>query len=352
MINLKFGLKSRLIRPFGVNCAEYNMSLRPARSQQCMKYNTSITLHSFSRVNSPARRMAFKGLSALLLILAMTIYWRYLHGLSHVSNPALVQIVSEAKTLVKPAPDIASTAPVLPAVKNSVSQMPSTLTPAVKSPVAQAEAVPAAATPVIAQPARSAIIKALPASIVAQRSPASRPLSQFKESDQLLKAGQQAFYNLLDAARAYPDAYGFLPDDSLQLARLGAPIQVYQVTEQDCVRYRAGQPVKPLLKPMARWEFPVFIGDQIRCMVQVTYSGHNYVPGDGSKMLGMSWNKILAKWPASKGFHPQLLVNPEIPCFYFTVPELDVQNVTDTNEMIFSDDADLSPAAVILASWR
>jgi len=178
----------------------------------------------------------------------------------------------------------------------------------------------------------------------------TQPQSVTKPSP-LLQAANVAFGNLIDLANTHPDACGFLPNDSLLHAKLGAPVQVYEVAAGDRSRYQAGQAIKSLFKPTERWMFPVMIGDQIRCMVQVKSNGHDYVPGEPSKILGVAWNKIMEKWPVTAGFHPQLIVNPEMPGYYFSVPELAQQNLTDTDQMIYSP-GDLSPASVILASWR
>jgi len=85
--------------------------------------------------------------------------------------------------------------------------------------------------------------------------------------------------------------------------------------------------------------------------VEVNQVGHDYVPGKGNKSLAMAWGKIQEKWPVEEGFHPLLLVNAAVPGFYFTVPELPMQNITDTIEMFYLNPG-TSPADVILASWR
>jgi len=278
-------------------------------------------------------------------------YWRYLHSLSHVSAPALRQIAAAARSVPQPLPNLAPTAP--------VAQTPVAPVPVVK-PAAPpvVVAAPVVAAPMVAAPPVQVpvakvvpVVKAPPVAVAARRTPVSLPPRPLTEADQLAQAAKQAFGGVIDMAYKYPDACGFKPDDVLMDARMGAAIPVYQITAPDRAKYQAGQPLQPLLKPADRWVFPVLIGDQVRCMVQVTHTGHNYVPGGGSRTLGLAWNKILAKWPAAQGFHPQLLINPDIPGYYFTVPELAEQNLTDTDKMIFFND-DPSPAAVILASWR
>jgi hypothetical protein len=321
-----------------------------------MKYNPSITVFSFGRTGLVMKRRNFYGLMGLLLVLASWFYWLYLQHLTHVGGYSASRFFSAAKAVsqVQPTVPAARLAPVL---KNPVVPTPAPPAPVAKPVVPKAVTTPAMAAPVAtAPPVRMIIAKGvkmiLPPISAPMSKPAIRPQPQcFSETDPLSQAGLQAFGGLINMAGISPDTCGFLPDDLLLDARLGEPIPVYQISDQECANYHAGQPVKPLLKPADRWVFPVLIGTQIRCMVQVTRNGHNYVPGSGSKMLALAWNKILEKWPAAEGFHPQLLIHPEIPGYYFTVPELAEQTITETDQMIFSH-GDLSPAAVTLASWR
>ena len=180
---------------------------------------------------------------------------------------------------------------------------------------------------------------------------AQRTYRVHTDQERLVMAGQTAFDNVMDLANKYPDAYGFQAGDFLSDAKLGQPIAVYTIAESDRVNYQNGQPVKPLLKPARQWVFPVLMNDRICCMVEVSQAGREYVPGKGNKSLAMAWNKINEKWPAEDGYHPLLVVNPEVPGFYFTVPELPQQNLTDTIEMFYFHPG-TSPADVILASWR
>ena len=166
-----------------------------------------------------------------------------------------------------------------------------------------------------------------------------------------MRAGMTAFGNVMEQVSKYPDAYGFGPEDTFTATKLGDPIQIYTIAEEDRAKYKAGQAIKPLLKPTESWVFPVLAGDRICCMVQVNYTGRDYVPDKGSKLLGLAWNKITQRWPVEKGYHPCLVVTQDIPGYYFTVPELPDQNLTDIVQMFYIRPT-LSPADVILASWR
>jgi hypothetical protein len=209
------------------------------------------------------------------------------------------------------------------------------------------------ATPAPVEPAAVPVAVAVAAPVItyAPAPVAQRTYRVHTDQERLVMAGQTAFDNVMDLANKYPDAYGFLAGDFLSNAKLGEPIVVYTIGESDRVNYRNGQPVKPLLKPARQWVFPVLMGDRICCMVEVSQTGHEYIPGKGNKSLAMAWNKINEKWPAEDGCHPMLVVNPEVPGYYFTVPELPQQNLTDTIEMFYFHPG-TSPADVILASWR
>ncbi len=307
-----------------------------------MKSSLSISAASLGGVGSPAaKKFLFLGLAALLLAAAAAGgYWKFLKPASLVSAAAQ-KMVSSAPTFAKPVANAAPQAPLVAKAQEPVAiEVKVAPVASAPAPVSVEKAMAAPALP--ARPAAKKVIA---------RTATGLPLAPQQKSDPLFRAGELAFYNLIDSAKVYPDAYGFMPDESLLDARMGEAIPVCQVAEADRANYQSGQPIKPLLKPADSWAFPVLIGDQVRCMVLVMRTGSKYVPGVGSKMLGHAWNKILAKWPAAEGYHPQLVVNPKLPGYYFTVPELAEQNLTDTTEMVFSS-GHLSPAAVILSSWR
>ena len=292
-----------------------------------------------SRPSSPHRkwfRIAMITLGTLVLAL---IYWAYLHHLTH-GGRRVAPVVHAAPTAAvaqkNPAPAPTATTPV-------VAQTPTAPAPAVTAVPVQP-----------AQPAVQPVVKSVTAPGVqisfAQPVRHTAP-RQHTEQELLLMAGQTAFGNVMALAGKYPDSYGFMTEDYLDDAKLGDPIPIYTIAEEDRSKYRTGQPVQPLLKPCNRWVFPVMMGDRICCMVQVKKVGKEYVPGGGIKSLAQAWSKILENWPANQGYHPQLVVNPQIPGFYFTVPELSMPNMTDTVMMTYFNPC-TSPADVILASWR
>lgn len=253
-----------------------------------------------------------------------------------------------------PAPQVSS------AVKNSTeagiagawNHMLETINAAKAPPVAaphpqimvigSASAQPEAGIATIVAPVAAKPVAAKPAA------PRWRPLTA---EQRLARAGEVAMENMLIQATKYPDSYGFRAEDAFEKATLGKAIPIYTISEADRAKYQTGQRLQPLLKSTGQWMFPVLSGDHLCCMVKVKYDGHEYASGNSSKALADAWSVISEKWPAAAGFHPQLVVYPGMPGYYFTVPELPVPNVTDTVKMT-AYQPDVSPADVILASWR
>lgn len=220
----------------------------------------------------------------------------------------------------------------------------------VLTPSARAEAVQPAFQPAKPLP-QPATVAANRIPLKAQTSAAADRSQAQAAQQQLLHAAKAGYWEVMDNAVKNPDLYGFRPNDNLREAQLGDAIQVYTIPEQDRRSYQAGQPLKPLLKPTQEWVFPVTLGNRVCFMVQIRYDGHEYVIERGSRALAMVYDKIQQNWPVSEGYHPQLVMNPHLPTYYFTIPELPTPNITDTSEM-FGYNPSLSPAAVILASWH
>jgi hypothetical protein len=320
-----------------------------------IKFRVQFAGADFNLPRSSRGKWLRTGLLAALLTFAALAYWQYLrylsrphlpvaaHAVPAVPNPSTAHPTAPVAPPVAP-PDVKKVADdsIVAVGNNPVQVKPSQLVEAAPAatavpskPVATAVAAPTVA------PARAPVV---------QR-PVQRPYRVRTEQDRLLMAGQTAFANVIDLANKYPDAYGFQAGDFISDAKLGTPMPVYTIDESARANYRAGEPVRPLLKPAPDWVFPVLMGHRICCMVSVHRTGDDFVPGSGSKSLAMAWKKILEKWPADKGYHPLLVMNPDIPGYYFTVPELPVQNITDTVQMFLMHPSP-SPADVILASWR
>jgi hypothetical protein len=331
-----------------------------------LKFQFQFAGADFSRPSSPHRKWLRIGLVSLMLALAVAVYLEYLHYLLHGpqlalphfphlvhSTPAVPPAAAPAATTPASGQPTAPDAPsALPSLKKIADDSLLAAASLVANAVKMIPAIPAVPT-VRSEPAAKPVTVATAAPVVArmQKPVTTHPLRVRTEQERLYLAGQTAFANVIELADKYPDAYGFQAQDFLSDAKLGAPIPVYTIEESDRANYRAGQPVKPLLKPARQWVFPVMMGERICCMVEVRQDGHDFIPGTGNRSLGMAWSKIIEKWPAEAGYHPMLLVNSGIPGYYFTVPELPNQNITDTVQMFYFH-PDTSPAEVILASWR
>ena len=333
-----------------------------------LKFQFQFAGVDFHRPSSPHRKWLRIGLMTVAALLACVTYWFYLHHLTHGAHPVVrvvpSAVTTPAKTTSTPAtPTVPAAATatvaastttadaVVKAAKPHIIAVGNVLVEAVENvaTAAKAKIMPTAA-PVATVPVIETVPLATP-KVVSIKPATPRPMRVRTEQDRLMVAGATAMANVIELADKYPDSYGFESGDFLSNAKLGAAVPIYTIEESSRAAYQRGQAVKPLLKPVQRWVFPVLMGDRICCMVEVQKTGHDYVPGKGSKSLAMAWNKISEKWPAEAGFHPMLVMNPDVPGYYFTVPELPVQNITDVSEMFYLH-PDTSPAEVILASWR
>jgi hypothetical protein len=332
-----------------------------------LKFQFQFAGVDFNRPSSPWRKRVRIGLAALAAVLAAATYWFYLHHLTHRAQPVAhaAPLAAPAKPAVPPvpakanpaaaaAPTIASTltGPIAAAKKVAEAEKPRVA--AVSTVLADAAehianiAKPKAPTPgitIITGPVTRPVAK------TANRPATPMPMRVQSDAEKLALAGATAFANVVELADKFPDSYGFQVNDFLSTAKLGAPMQVYTIDESSRAAYQHGAAIKPLLKPANEWVFPVQMGDRLCCFVEVKRTGHDYEPGKGNKSLAMAWKKITEKWPTEAGYHPLLVMNPDVPGYYFTVPELPEQNMTDTSEMFYLH-PNTSPADVILASWR
>ncbi len=302
--------------------------------------------------NQRRKRWVIFGVSLALIGVC---YWQYLGYLSHGSFFFMQIRKPVPAATAKPVPARTITPPVTAPAEE---KMPTTMKLAAESTIvaaatAVADVVKLPAVPVSQTEAASAPAETM--TVVSVVSPAKskthRPKTPETPEQRLQRAGKLAMSHMLDQANKYPDAYGFTANDVFTETTMGDPIPVYTVAEKDRASYQAGQPVEKILKPANQWVFPVFAGARLCCMVEVTYNGHEYIPGNASKFLAMAWTKIADRWPVSEGYHPRLIVNPDFPGYYFTIPEHPMPNVTDTSQMFYLHPS-LSPADVILASWR
>lgn len=297
--------------------------------------------------------------AALFLLVGLACY-QYFFRMTHTQHAAAASYTRPvaavpAATVASPmAAPVAGPAAALPV---AVEQLADAGAQAVGNLVTEAAKAPVMAVPNTAPveaPAPAVAAVPVPTTVpfkIVAPPPARRAPRVLTPEQQMNVAAQIAMDNMLKMANKYPDAYGFGPMDSFEEAKLGQPIPVYTVAETDRAAYQPGQPLKPILTPAKEWVYPVLAGGRICCMVQVSSNGHEFIPGKATKALALAWTKINELWPEADGFHPVLVVNPRIPGYYFTIPEAGNPNITDTVQMFYSNPS-LSPAEVILASWR
>lgn len=337
-----------------------------------MKYQFQFAGANVSRRSAPQKNRWRIAILAAMLALAALAYANYLFNIFHLPFHrapvvAVARPVAATPVAAAPAKSAAKeSVAVATAVKTATDAAKVSVANPVVQPLTVAPTVPVAPAPTAATPVTPAVpvaaapvtpkvvsVTTIPASqIVSQPVPTvSRPIKEHTPQERLLLAGQAAFAMTMDMATKYPDAYGFRAEDVFADAKLGDPMPIYTVEESDRAAYKRGEPVKPILKEAKQWAFPVTVNHRVACMVTVTYSHHDYVPGKGSKILGMAWDKITEKWPPEEGYHPCIVINSAVPGYYFTVPELPQPNMTDIVRL-FDYHLNLSPADVILASWR
>ena len=320
----------------------------------------------------------YGGLALLAMAVGMYFWYLHLDAKHHVHNVAAKQVApaNPAPAKITPAAPAAPAAPpvVAPATpppapgqvavavaapvvdKTSISNS----VPAKDAPGSLGDSLLSVITPSAkaetAQPAFDSLkapdATVIPAARVPLRvSAPARPKAPLTDQQKLVQAAQDRLDRIIDMASKNPDIFGFSPEDKFDLVKLGDPIPVYTVPSAARDTYQEGQPIKALLQPVKQWLFPVVLNDEVRVLVPVRRVGNDYIADNCSRALAMVYEKIQNRWPASEGYHPQLVVNPNMTGYFFTVPELSIPNLTDTSEM-FEYNPSVSPASVILASWK
>lgn len=329
-------------------------------------------------------RRAVIGAAVFVLALGAFFYVRYLTNLTHhrvmtaasravvagITSGAASTVAATKATSLTATPKTVATAskteaqPALAAV--AVNNNPSNSVPAKAAPVSLGDSLmavlsPSAKAETIQAPLLPEPVTSAPATVPVARQPltvqafAPRAVNHapplLTDAQKLALVAQARLGSFIEMAVKNPDVFGFNSGEQVGNATLGEPIAVFTISDTDRKKYQTGQPLKPLLQATNEWIFPVVLDGSIRYMLPVRHVGDAYVPGPGSRALAIVYEKIQQRWPASEGYHPQLVVNPNISNYFFTVPELPEQNLTDTGDM-FQYNSNPSPASVILASWQ
>jgi len=123
--------------------------------------------------------------------------------------------------------------------------------------------------------------------------------------------------------------YGFASTDEMSAAQLGTPLQMHTLTPAALQKSSSSSTVSSLLSDTTMWFFPVLLQRQSKAMLVVDQEGGTWKAVSlGYAGLGHELNQLLAEWPESKGFHPQLVAVFQAKQFYFTVREVDDFNLT------------------------
>jgi hypothetical protein len=125
------------------------------------------------------------------------------------------------------------------------------------------------------------------------------------------------------------ELYGFASTDDLSAARLGAPLQMLTIRPAAIDKSSSSATVSSILSETSMWYFPIRIESESKAMLVVDRDGGTWkAVSFGYTSLGHELNELLAQWPDSKGFHPQLIAVFPAKRFYFTVPEVGDFNLT------------------------
>lgn len=160
------------------------------------------------------------------------------------------------------------------------------------------------------------------------------------------QAGLQRFVSELSASEL--EKLGLPGKDTLTLATLGKPFQVYHVLPNLPATAATNTTISQIASPSTLWYFPVLIGARARAvvfvdLVQSQWKGVSL----GHLALADELKTIQDRWPETGGYHPRLLVSHQANRQFFTVPEVDNVNMTplsfDANTSIQNSVKALAP---------
>ena len=129
-------------------------------------------------------------------------------------------------------------------------------------------------------------------------------------------------------AGAWSD-YGFADASEVAQAALDLPMALSTITPTALAHYKPGDPVGALLSDTTLWYVPIRVKESVRAVLVVDrMNGEWQVVSLGYAPLAAPLQALLAQWPASRGYHPQLIVVFQAQQYLFTVPELGADNLT------------------------
>ena len=160
--------------------------------------------------------------------------------------------------------------------------------------------------------------------------PASVVLAE-KAPPEVVKAaedGLQCYLGLIPPGEN--EDYGFAPGDDFARAEVSAPFLLRTITPFALEAYQPGQPIASVISATETWYFPVQIDGQAKTILTVGRVGGSpwQAVGIGGAPLSRELQKVRKRWPASKGYDPQLVVVFQAATYFFTVPKVSDSNLT------------------------
>jgi hypothetical protein len=123
--------------------------------------------------------------------------------------------------------------------------------------------------------------------------------------------------------------YGFDENDNLDDAVLDQPFLLYVIDPTALDDYREGDTVYDVLRESLLWYFPIMINDAYKSLLVVDkLDGVWQAVSFGYARLAIQLEKILLHWPRSEGYDPLLSVSWQAGTYCFTVPQVDLYNLT------------------------
>lgn len=123
--------------------------------------------------------------------------------------------------------------------------------------------------------------------------------------------------------------FGFIPEETADQIRLGAPFQLHSITPAALAKFQAGTRVASVISPTDLWYFPVLVDDQAKAMLVVDKLDDQWEAVSlGYAGLARELDALGRQWKAADGYHPILIVVFQAQQYLVTIPEKDAYNLT------------------------
>ena len=177
---------------------------------------------------------------------------------------------------------------------------------------------------------------------------------------EVIKAAHDNFIPFLTGAvtEETKQLLGFAPDDRLDRAVLGTPLQLFSLGTGAIEQYNGTAPLESLLTGTDLWYFPILLDERIRLILYVGKENGQWMrAGIGSAGLAVNLQEITAHWNSVDGYTPVLVQQPSIGVYLFSIPQIDAYNLTETDAVpvggnLGKKKAGLSPLGTTIANLR